>query len=216
MGANHARNETRARHARRRHPRRPGTTGRGRAPRDRNTVVPRRRRGPPRHSPENGNRSRLAATRLSKDFRHEHADPPPGPTRVDRRLPRVRHVPDDGRGVAPRPDRQGGPGEPVLAAARLSPDPRRVGGLLAARPDPAVLFVPGRGGATIFARPPARERPKLRARLSARRLAGARARLPRRLFALGRQTANEFHLRGYALADRPWIRAALPDRPSAA
>ena len=69
----------------------------------------------------------------------------------------------------------------------LPPDARRVGRLLAARPDPAVVLVPGRRGAAVLdgARALARGQ-SFGAHVVPRALAGAAARRARRLPALGR------------------------------
>ena len=81
------------------------------------------------------------------------------PHRVGRRVPRARHVPDDGRGAAPRRRwRRRCPDSRLLGVPRRPPEPRRVGRLLAARPDPAVVLVPGRRRAAVLARAPGRRR----------------------------------------------------------
>ena len=61
-------------------------------------------------------------------------------------LPRLCHVPHDGRSAPPVPREVGLPGERVLENSVLSSKSRGMDRLLAARPDPAVLHVPGRRG----------------------------------------------------------------------
>src|SRR5262249_12629368 len=135
--------------------------------------------------------------------------PPPG---RDRRLPRPRHVPDDGRGPAPPPDGGGVPRQPRLGVPGPPPDPRRVDRLHPARPDPAVVLVPGRRGPAVLARRPGGAGAKLRGDGPARRLAGAGFGPAGRLPALAQGAADQLHLRGHALADRAGLLLPVPSR----
>ena len=83
----------------------------------------------------------------------------PAAPRVARCLPRLRDVPDDGRGAAPRRRRVPRAGERVLGVPGLSSDPRALGGLLAARPHSAVVLVHGRRGRAVLDGQPPREGP---------------------------------------------------------
>ncbi len=104
----------------------------------------------------------------------------------------------------------------LLGLLLPSPEPRALGGRVAARPHPAFVLIPGgrgprllggvapRGGAVAAApRPP-------------RGLARGGARLPRHLAALGRAAADLLHIRGHADPDRPRVRLPRASRAAAA
>ncbi len=87
---------------------------------------------------------------------HRGAKPESHAQHRRRRLSRLRDAADDGRGAATRPRRaKPFPTAPIIGLPGLPPDARRLGGLLAARPDSAVVLVPGRRRAAVLARAPA-------------------------------------------------------------
>ena len=123
--------------------------------------------------------------------------PPPAPpsaaagikTRilVDRRLTRLRDVPDARRSDAPHERAPGVPGQSVLGVRRLQHDARPVAGLLAARFDSARVLVPGRRGDGILDCQPHQPRRELEPDAAARDVAQRRAHLPRDLPAVAEQ-----------------------------
>src|SRR4051812_6707905 len=131
---------------------------------------------------------------------------------LDRRVSRPGDVPDDGRGAPPLCRRPGAPGEPILGDPVPSSGARRVGGLLAARPDPAVVLLPGGRRAAVLPRRPGRPGAVAGEADRARNLEGARPRPARDLPPVGRAEADELHLRGHAHADRARVRLPVPAR----
>src|SRR5262249_14006532 len=120
---------------------------------------------------------------------------------------------NDGRGAPPQPSCASESGQFGVAVARVSPIARRVGRLLAPRPDPAVVLVPrGRGAAVLAGEPPAPRGAALGVD-SARGLAVRCARVPGVLPRLGGRASDQLPLRGHAFADGAGIPAALPSGP---
>src|SRR5205823_14026893 len=97
----------------------------------------------------------------------------------------------------------------ALDVPRLSPVARRVDRLLAARPDPAVVLVPGGCGAAVLAGEPAGAGAVAGLVVGARGLEGPGAGPAGGLSAVGGQASDEFHIRGHAVADRPGIRVPV-------
>ena len=84
------------------------------------------------------------------------------PHYIHRRVSRLCDVPDAGRGDAPVDAPPGLPREPLLGARGVQHDPRAVAGVLAARSDPAGVFVPRRRIAAVLDRQPTRQGRELR------------------------------------------------------
>ena len=103
--------------------------------------------------------------------------------------------------------------QPVLGDRRLQHHARAVAGLLAPRPDPAGVLVPGRRGAAVLDRQPPRPRANASGRMLApRRVAQRGADPPRHLPPLAEQPADLLDLRRHAHADRPRLHVPVPAR----
>src|ERR1700683_1812203 len=110
-------------------------------------------------------------------------------------LPRLRNAAHDGRSVAALASGGGLPRQLVLGLSGLQPDARRVGGLLAARYDPAGIFLSGwRRAAVLDCQPPG-ERRNLWQDVRTRGLAIAPADRAWHLFAVDAQSDNQLHVR---------------------
>ena len=99
----------------------------------------------------------------------------------DRRVPRLRHVPHARGSDAAVDAARRLPRQPFLGDRRLQHRARAVAGMLAPRPHPAGVLVPGRRGAAVLDRQPPGPRAALRADAAARRLAQRGADPPRHL-----------------------------------
>ena len=131
---------------------------------------------------------------------------------LSRRLPRVGDVPHDGGGSQAFPCRPSPAGQRILAVPRPPPKPRRLDWVLAARPDSALLLVPGRCGPALLARQPLGARPIAQADDPPRRVARAAAHPARRISAIHGPTPNLLDLRGHSQPDRLGLSRAVPAR----
>ena len=106
----------------------------------------------------------------------------------------------------------------VLERSRVPPDARRVGRLLAARPDSAVVLVSGRRGAAVLDRSRGwREAGRSAQMFAHAALAVAAAdRCSASSSARSAQHADELHVRRHAVADRPRLSVPVSARVRAA
>src|SRR5437763_13428515 len=87
-----------------------------------------------------------------------------------------------------------------------------MGGMLAARHDPAVVFIPGGRRSPVFDCEPRREGWNVWKNVRARRLAIVPFMRARHLPPLDAESDDELHVRGYANTDRPRLSHPLPAR----
>src|SRR5262245_39457120 len=138
--------------------------------------------------------------------------PRSGPDRFDRRLPRVRDVPDAGRGDAPLDPAPGVSRQHLLGDRGLQHHARAVAGLLAARSDSARILVPGWRVAALLDREPQRPWGDLRADAGPRDLAQRAPDAARYLLAIHGEAADVLDVRGHADPDRSRLYVPVPAR----
>src|SRR5262249_38260806 len=124
------------------------------------------------------------------------------PPLVDRRLPRVRDVPDGGRALASQPGGQIFSRQRGLAMAGPSHPARRLDRLLAPRPHSALVYLPGRRRAPVFDCQPPSKRTVALTNVPACDLARSSARGAGGLSAIARATSNTVDVRRHAQSDR--------------
>src|SRR5262249_47953547 len=111
-----------------------------------------------------------------------------------RRLSRLRDAFDDGRGVALEPRVEGAARKLVLGLSLTSSITCRMDRLFVARPDPAVVFIYGRGGVAVFVGGADGQRPVAETDDHSRLHQGRHPDLPRHLPAFGQPPYDLFHV----------------------